>query len=253
MQIGTKAINEAISGYFGRQASVERINSRAHRLYVPFFHEDGDMFSIYIESDANSLVLRDYGNTVMRVSYTFDLDTRNKQNVLRNIVTRNDGEFDDGELIMHTNVDELAEAIFRYGQIISKVSNIDILSRETVRTLFYDYLAEFVSTNLTKYDVKEKTTPLSDRELIVDYEIPNVKPLYIFGVNNNAKASRVVISCLQFQQKKIPFRSIVVHENFEDLSRFNRGQITNAADKQFTTLEEFKGHGVELIERELAS
>ena len=73
------------------------------------------------------------------------------------------------------------------------------------------------------------------------------------GKNENRKASKVIISCLSFQQKKIPYRSLIIHEDFEGLSSFYRNQITNAADKQFATLDDFRTGGMEYIERELAS
>ena len=88
---------------------------------------------------------------------------------------------------------------------------------------------------------------------MVDYEIPlGRKPLYLFGVGDDSKASKVVISCLTFQTKHIPFRSVIIHEDFEKLTRFNRTQITNTADKQFASLEDFKNEGIDYIQREIA-
>lgn len=77
--------------------------------------------------------------------------------------------------------------------------------------------------------------------------------MFIFGVNENTKASKVVISCLSFQKQKIPFRSLIVHEDFDGLSSFYRNQITNMADKQFTSLDDFRTEGLDYISRELAS
>lgn len=91
----------------------------------------------------------------------------------------------------------------------------------------------------------------------MDYHIPikteGSKPLFVFGVNENTKASKVVISCLSFQKQKIPFRSLIVHEDFDGLSSFYRDQITNMADKQFTSLDDFRAEGIDYISRELAS
>jgi hypothetical protein len=62
----------------------------------------------------------------------------------------------------------------------------------------------------------------------------------------------VIITCLKFQAERLPYRSLVIHENFNKLTTFYKNQITNAADKQFTSLKDFQNQGVEYIERELA-
>ena len=110
-----------------------------------------------------------------------------------------------------------------------------------------------MTTMLEKYNIIRNFAPTKDKQLLVDYKIEGSRPLFIFGVNENTKASKVVISCLTFQKQKLPFRSLVIHEDFGTLSSFYRNQITNAADKQFTSLEDFKAEGLEYIQREYAS
>lgn len=245
-------IQDSLRGAFGEHSELEQIQTNIYRLYAPFFHEDGDMFSIYLQTDNEGITLRDFGNTLMRVSYTFDISTPKKQSVLQNIVKSNLGELDDGELLIRTsaNHDDILEAIFQYAQLVSKVSNIDILSRETVKSMFYDYLNDFVSSNLKDYNVRKRVFPLNDRELEVDYEIPGERPIYLFGVNSDTKASKTVISCLNFQKQNLPFRSVIVHEDLNSLTGFNKRQITNVADKQFYTLADFQEQGVSYLKRE---
>ncbi|MCL1786651.1 MAG: hypothetical protein FWG38_01585, partial [Defluviitaleaceae bacterium] len=79
------------------------------------------------------------------------------------------------------------------------------------------------------------------------------RPIFLYPVKDNAKASKVIISCLNFQQKNVPFRSLIVHENFEKLDGFNKKQITNISDKQFYTLDDFERDGSAYIERELSA
>lgn len=245
-------IQDALLGTFGKNSGLEQIQNNVFRLYAPFFHEDGDMYSIYLETGDEGVTIRDYGNTLMRVSYTFDIATPKKQTVLQNIVKSNLGEIDDGELLIHTtsNKDDILEAIYQYAQLIAKVSNIDILSRETVKSMFYDYLNDFVMMKLKNFNVEKGVFPTKDGELEVDYMIPGHKPIYLFGVNGDSKASRTVISCLTFQKKGIPFRSVIVHEDLNALTGFNRRQITNVSDKQFCTLTDFTEQGLEYFERE---
>lgn len=248
-------IIERLRQQFGELITLEDLPDGVMRIYAPFFHEDGDMLSMYLQQmpDGNFLI-RDYGNTLMRVSYTFDIDTENKRNVLNNIVKSNQGRLDDTELCLESNINTLPQSILQFSQLVAKISNIDLLQRHVVQSLFYDYLDEFIDKNFSNYKVYKDFTPVDDRELIVDYKFEATRPLFVFGVNGETKASKVVISCLSFQKNKIPFRSIVVHNDFDSgISSFYRNQITNMADKQFTSLNEFKAIGFDYVSREIAA
>lgn len=242
---------------FGGLVSLEAIEPNLMRVYAPFFHEDGDMVSMYLEKNPDgSLLLRDFGNALMRVSYTFDLDSDNKRTVLNNIVRSNNGILDDHELQIPATIDTLSESILQFSQLVAKVSSIELLQRQVVKSMFFDYLSDFIMSELSAYKISRNTAPSRDKQLVVDFQIStpaSAKPIYIFGVNENVKASKVVISCLNFQKQRLPFRSLVIHEDFDGLSSFYRNQITNAVDKQYTTLDDFREEGAEYITRELAS
>ena len=246
-------IQESLKGYFGKYAELEQINAGAYRLYAPFFHEDGDMYSIYLEVADDRVVVRDYGNALMRVSYTFDVNTPARQGVLNRIVTSNMAEIDDGELLLRSSVEDAPEAVMRFAQLVSKVSSIDMLSREVARSMFYEYLGDFIGSRLERFNIQKKVCPTSDTDLTVDYVIGGREPLYLFGVKDDSKASKVVISCLHFQKQKLPFRSVIIHEDIDSLSRFNRRQITNVSDKQFYSFEDFTTEGEAYLDRVIAS
>lgn len=227
-----------------------------YKVLLPFFHEDGDMYDIFIEScpNDNSLVrISDYGLTLMKLSYDFDVDTPNKQSVLESIISQNHCHFDGGNIFLDVIPTHVSGAIYQFSQVIAKISNMDIISKETLKSYFYEYLSEFVMNSFKKYNVKHDIYPTDDKDLKVDFEIPNERPIYIFGVNDNVKASKVVISCLTFASKNIPFRSLVIPEDIDILSKFNRNQLINVSDKPFTDLSAFKENGLKYIERELAS
>jgi hypothetical protein len=196
-------IMEKLHQQFGELVSLEEVSDGVMRIYAPFFHEDGDMLSMYLQRKPDGgFLIRDYGNALMRVSYTFDLDTENKRNVLTNIVKSNCGQLDDTELLIETDFNTLPQSIFQFSQLVAKVSNIDLLQRQVVRSLFYDYLNEFISVNFFNYKIKRNAMPTEDRELIVDYRFDAARPLFVFGVNGDVKASKVIISCLSFQKSK---------------------------------------------------
>jgi hypothetical protein len=54
------------------------------QVLAPLFHEDGDMVDIFLDEPANGsgkVRIGDHGLTLMRLIYSFDLDTENKQRI----------------------------------------------------------------------------------------------------------------------------------------------------------------------------
>jgi hypothetical protein len=54
------------------------------QVIAPLFHEDGDMMDIFLDmpkngNEAAKIRVTDHGLTLMRLSYTFDIDTPNKE------------------------------------------------------------------------------------------------------------------------------------------------------------------------------
>lgn len=250
---------ESLASTFGNVQFREK-RSGLFKVLIPFFYEDGDMYDIFIEEcPVNKSLLRisDYGLTLMKLSYNFEIDTPKKKEILNSTILQNRCSIDDGLIYLDILPKQFSMGVYQFAQVISKVNAMDIISYDNVQSMFYDYLNQYISTNLTKYNYTRNFFPTKDTQLVVDYRIPprthSAKPLFIFGVNENTKASKVVICCLSFQKQRIPFRSLIVHEDFDGLSSFNRNQITNAADKQFVTLDDFQSEGIDYIERELAS
>lgn len=245
------------------QKNFGRIDFREKRpgifkVLVPFFHEDGDMYDIFVEEcpgNSEKIRISDYGLTLMKLSYAFDIDTENKQQVLESIVQQNRCDLDNGAIFLVIEPHQFEAGLSQMIQVISKVSNMDIISREVIRSYFYEMLDTFVTTVFKDFHVQKDFAPLPDLDLKVDYLLPNPnkKPIFLFGVNDNTKASRVVISCLQFNNNNLPYNSLIIHEDFNSLSTFNKNQITNVVDKQFTSLSDFKGMGLGYVNRMLTA
>lgn len=244
---------ENVQKILGNKFYFEAVDNNTYQIFAPLFHEDGDMMSIYItkEADSNNYIIRDFGNTLMRLSYSFDLNTSNKKNVLNNIIIQNRGDLIDDEIIINCKESYLPDAILQYSQIVSKVSNMDILNRNNVSNLFYDYLNEYVEKHLSKFTPNKKVQPIRNRsDLVVDWAFPKTKKgddLFLFGVKDNSKAKDVTICCLEFKQIHLPFKSIIVYENMDDISQKEKFRLTNIADKQFTSLDSFMDQAQEYL------
>jgi len=236
-----------------------RINLREKRpnilqLEAPLYHEDGDMIDIFIEVPRNGGNIRicDFGMTLMRLSYSFDIDTPNKERIFNRILSENQVSETDGNLCIETTPDGLYPSILQFAQVVGKVSNMQLYKREVVQSLFYEILQEFVEDGLGVYAPAPNVFPIPERDdLEVDWQfsLPSNKLVYMFGAKDSAKARLITISCLEFQKHNLPFTSMVVHEDFENLPKKDRSRITSAVDKQFISLDDFRENGAGYLER----
>ncbi|MDO8670533.1 MAG: hypothetical protein Q7O66_03775, partial [Dehalococcoidia bacterium] len=133
-----------------------------------------------------------------------------------------------------------------------KVCNMRLFRRETLNSLFEEMLEEFIRDTLARYQPTPSVCPIPERDdLEVDWQFkPNGTPLYLFGVKDDARARLATIGCLEFQRNKLPFRSMVVHENFDKIGPKDKIRLTSACDKQFTSLDDFRQNAEQYLERE---
>jgi Domain of unknown function DUF1828 len=240
------------SGFNGHVGEREK-RPGVSKLIVPMFHEDGDMVDIFLEDLPDGRVrVSDRGLSLMRLSYGFDIDTENKERIFKRILDENRVLEDNGNLFVDVKPEQLYPAVLNFGQTVAKVSNMALYRREVIANLFYEMLHDTVESRLGEFSPHADVIPIPQREeLVVDYAFDRKTPIYLFGVRerDTAKLRLTAVSCLEFQKAKLPFRSVVVHQNFDSLSKTDRQIITNAVDKQFTSLDEFDGSGHEAIER----
>ena len=67
--------------------------SGKYQLVVPICHEDGDMVDIYLQDSPegeNHIRICDFGMAVMRLSYTYELNTHSRQKIFDSILINSD-------------------------------------------------------------------------------------------------------------------------------------------------------------------
>ena len=226
------------------------------QVLAPLFHEDGDMIDIFLDlpvAPSTTIRINDHGLTLMRLSYSYDLDTPTKQKIFGRILSENGVSEDRGRLFLETTPNSLYPAILQFAQTIAKVGNMAAFQREVVRNLFYEMLGDFIKSTLQRYIPLPHYLPIADRDdLEVDWHFDVLpRPIFLYGVRDDSKARLAALYCLEFLRNQLPFRSVVVHEDFENgLSRKDQTRITSAADKQFTSLADFKTNGELYFSRE---
>src|SRR2546426_1242283 len=252
---------ELLREQFNSHVDLREKRPGVFQLVAPLFHEDGDMIDIFLDMPKNGSVspsekirISDHGLTLMRLSYVFDIDTPNKDRIFRRILAENGVSEENGEFFMEAAAESLYTALLQFSQAVSKVCNMRYFKREVLASLFEELLAEFIQAELQRFNPRQTIFPIPDRDdLEVDWEfLPNGVPLYLFALKDANRARLTTISCLEFQRNNLKFKSIAVHEDIDKLGRKDRNRLTNACDKQFTSLDEFKQKALSYLEREIA-
>lgn len=243
---------------FNGHAALRLRREGLYQFHAPLFHEDGDMVDIFLAEPANgapTIRVSDEGMTLMRLSYEYDIDTESRRRVFERILKENRVSEDNGVLYCDAGPANLYPAILQFAQTVAKVSSMQFFRREVIRGMFYELLEEFILAQLARFNPEKQTFPLPGQdsyEVDWQFNLAGHKPIYLFGIKDRTKALLTTITCQAFAQRKLPFRSVVVHEDSESLARKDRTRLTNACDKQFTSLEEFQENAVEYFEREAA-
>ena len=225
----------------------------AVQLIIPILHEDGDMVDIYLQDSPlgeNHVRICDFGLTLMRLSYTYEISTDTRQRIFDSILINNGVANDDGNLYVDVAIGRLNEGILQFAGCAQKVCNMRYWSRETVRSEFYDNLGQYITGELTEFVPVADVSPIIDYPIRVDWSLTHQdRNFYVFGVRGNEKAKNVAIALLEFEKVQLPFISLVVHEDIEDLGRRERTYLTRNADTQYPQLDDFRERSVSDIRR----
>ena len=69
---------------FNHQVAFRERRPGILQLIAPLYHDDGDMMDIFLEATNGKqerIRICDHGMTLMRLSYSFELDTPNKERI----------------------------------------------------------------------------------------------------------------------------------------------------------------------------
>lgn len=205
-------------------------------ISLPIYDRDGDAFTVYLDSHAGGLQLSDIGNTLMRLSYEHDIDkllAGSRGRLFETIVGEAGATEDDGELLLQTSADRLIPALFSFGQMMSRISDLSLWSRQRTASTFHDDLKQALEKILPDSDIQEdfivpKLQGASHYP--IDFFINAEKPLYVFGAHNKDKARLVTIVLQYLKMHGVKFDSLVVCANVDDLPRQDVSRLMSAAN-----------------------
>ena len=160
------------------------------RLLFRFFTKtEIDMVDVYLQDSPlgdEYVRICDFGMTLMRLSYTFDITTSTRQQILDSILINNNVRNNDGDLYLDAPVRLLYESILQFVGCTQKVCNMRYWSREVVRSAFYDDLEDYVTVELKQFAPVADQAPLPHYPISVDWSLTyNSRSFYVFGVRGN--------------------------------------------------------------------
>ena len=242
------------------QAQLERLlcerlcaEVRLHRrgddvlmLESPFTFPDGDRFPIYLSETAGGGVkLSDRGHTLMHASDECDADLfyEGARASLREQIVRESGiEEDEGVFSIETPPDQVVAALFRFGQALTRIHGLTFPGCERAPSTFYEDLRGLLFTILdeevveTDYVVPE--IPHA-RHHQVDYrfEGKDGRSVFLYGIPGRDKARLTTIMLSHFLLHRVPFESVIVFADQQQIPRPDLARLTNVAGTAVASLE----------------
>lgn len=215
-------------------------------LRTRFEFPDGDRFPIHVSKKGTGGVrLSDRGHTLMHISYDHDIDaftSGTRWHLLEQIASESGVQRSGGEFFLDTSIDGLPDAIFRFGQALTRVYDLTLLSRSRIQSTFYDDLADLLSGLIDADKIEKDYLPVelpNPEAYRVDYRIEgrNGRPLFLYGVPNRDKARLTTIMLAYFHRHDLKFSSLLVFENQAEIPRLDLARLSDVGGEMISSLE----------------
>ena len=201
-------------------------------VFQPFAFGDGDHFVVVLRKDESTWTFTDEGHTLMHVQYDdIDISKGNRAKVLESTLHAFAIMNVAGELKLPVPDNRFGDALYSFLQALNKITDLEFLNRESVRSTFLEDAREKMETiipaNRRHFDYHE---PKLDRDgnYKVDCLINGKKrPELVFFILNDLRCKDATIVCHQFERWGRPFRATGI---FEDMAQINGRTIAQFSD-----------------------
>ena len=257
MTIDTTALRELLCARMCEDIGVVERPDGELMLRTHFTFPDGDGFPFHLaEAPAGGLRLSDKGHTLMHISYEHDIDTflgGTRRMLMDRIVGESEIAFDEGVFSLETSTERLPDALFRFGQALTRIYDLTLLSRTNVGSTFYDDLADYLTSVIDESRLERDFLPAVPNAdaYPVDYRIEGRDdvPLFLYGVPNRDKARLTTIMLGYFHRQQLDFESIIVFENQTDIPRADLARLSDVGGDMISSLESASDLNRKLLRR----
>ena len=226
-------------------------------LRTHFTFPDGDGYPFHLsEAPSGGLRLSDHGHTLMHISYEHDIDsflTGTRGMLLERIVGESGINQDGGVFSFDTPPERLPEAIFGFGQALTRIYDLTLLSRSNVGSTFYDDLADCLTGFVDEAKMQRDYQPdvPNAEAYLVDFQIEGKDgvPLFVYGVPNRDKARLTTIMLGHFHRHQLEFESVIVFQDQTEIPRVDLARLSDVAGDMVSSLEATEDLNRKLLRR----
>ena len=162
-------------------------------------------------------------------------------------------QWDGGAFCIDTSPEQLSQAIFAFGQALTRVYGLTLLSRSNVMSTFYEDLADLLFSVVDEASVQrdyEAEVPNSEA-YPVDYRIEskNGVPLFLYGVPNRDKARLTTIILSHFHRHELRFESLIVFADQASIPRLDLARLSDVGGDMISSLASSDSFSRKLLQR----
>jgi len=247
-----------LSAALSAAIEVEAVNPSEVQVHTPFRFADGDELVIHLrEAPGGGLEWSDTGHTFMHLSYWMDisaLESGNRAQLLDSHLMQFSAHESDGELLLPINGDQLGSSLFQFVQLLLHITDLDLLSREMVRSTFMEDFRQLMRDSFGDHAHMDYVDLERDpnRNYPIDCLLNNrPRPVAVFALANDDRCRDATITLHQFREWGRDLFSTGVFEDQEQINRKVLARFTDACDKQFSSLSGQEQAVVGYLQREL--
>ena len=235
----------------------QRPSDGSWMIRTNFQFPDGDHYPIHVSPvPPGGIRLSDRGHTLMHISYEHDIDSfmdGTRGMLLEQIMSESELQWEGGSFYMETAIEKLPEAIFNFGQALTRVYDLTLLSRSNVGSTFYDDLNEMINYFIDEEKITKlyaPDVPYADA-YTVDYciEGKNDVPLFLYGVPNRDKARLTTIILSHYHRNNLSFESILVFQNQAEIPRPDLARLSDVGGEMISSLDSVDDFRRKVVQR----
>jgi len=229
------------------------------QLYLPFFHEDGDGFEIFLQQkDDGTWRIWDAALTLMRLSYSYELNNESKVAGFQRILAAHAIDEQDGELFVDVpDLKSLPQRIFTFAQALTGVSTLQYFNRETVARLFLSQIHEVLRSCLEHVNLYTDYLPFKNEKAYkVDFALQSEQdqkdPMcFVFGVSSSTRPDYVANVCYYIRNRNLKFESVVVLKEDAKVSKNAVKRLRDAGTTVYPSIPDFQQDGIPMLAAQL--